>query len=137
MSTSVLDSVACPQCRATMSARATIIGCPSCGQAYPRLGSIPVLLQRPDEWLAVWRFQVGLLGQEGQEKLQQKEIELRSPGILPLVVQRCRAMLQAARDESNDVIALLDPLIPKNATPLSDVAMKTIESPLRRVQHLC
>jgi len=137
MSTTVLDKVACPQCRAATSVRAAEIRCQSCGQAYPRLGSIPVLLKRPEEWLAIWRLQLGMLGQEGQDKLAQKEAELKSPGILPLVAARCRAMLQAAKDEANDVIAVLDPLIPKNPPPMSDLAMKAIESPLRRVQHLC
>ena len=137
MSTTVLDSVACPQCRAATSARAAEICCRACGQAYPRLGAIPILLKRPEEWLAIWRLQLEMLGQEGQEKLGEKVAELQSPGTLPLVAARCRAMLEAAKDEANDVVAVLDPLVPKNPQPLSDTAMKTIESPLRRVQHLC
>src|SRR4051794_9481245 len=103
MSTTVLDRVACPQCRSTMSARAAALRCPSCGQAYPRLGSIPVLLRSPDEWLAVWRLQLAMLGKEGQDKLAEKELELRNPGIVPQAAERCRAMLQAAKDEANDV----------------------------------
>ena len=46
-------------------------------------------------------------------------------------------MVQAAIEEAKDVVRLLDPLIPRDVLPLDDYAVKALESPLRRVQHLC
>jgi SAM-dependent methyltransferase len=120
-----------------MAARAPTLRCPSCGQAYPRLGSIPVLLRDPAEWLALWRLQLGLLEHQGPERLAAEEAELRAPGILPLTASRCRAMVEAAGGEAKDVVRLLDPLVPKLAPSMEDFAVKSIESPLRRLQHLC
>jgi uncharacterized protein YbaR (Trm112 family) len=137
MSTSVLDDIVCPECRAPMDVRAPTIRCPSCARVYPRVGAIPVLLKQPDEWLAMWRLQIGLLEHQGPEKLLAEQAELRAPGILPLTVSRCLAMVEAGGGEAKDVVRLLDPLIPRDVPPMDDFAVKSIESPLRRLQHLC
>jgi hypothetical protein len=96
-----------------------------------------VLLKRPQEWLALWRLQLGLLEHEGPQRLEAEEAAVRAPGTLPLTASRCRAMVQAANQEAKDVFRLLDPLIPRQAPRMDDFAVKSIESPLRRVQHLC
>jgi uncharacterized protein YbaR (Trm112 family) len=138
MSASVLDSVVCPECRAPMSARPGELRCASCGQVYPRVGSIPVVMPRPKEWLALWRLQLGLLENEGQQKLAALEAELAAPGVLPLTASRCRAMVEGAREEAKDVIRLMDPLLPRDTSAaMSEVSMRAVESPVRRVPHLC
>jgi hypothetical protein len=47
-------------------------------------------------------------------------------------------MVDGAREEAKDVIRLLDPLLPRDTSAaMSGVAMRAVESPVRRVPHLC
>src|SRR5690242_3721666 len=107
---SVLDRAVCPQCRSPLDARAPVLHCASCGQEYPRVGPIPVLLKQPGEWLGIWRLQLGLLEHQGPEQLRAEEANLRAPGTLPLAASRSRAALKVAGDEAKAVFQLLDPL---------------------------
>jgi hypothetical protein len=120
-----------------MSALPAEIRCTSCGRNFPRIGKIPVLFKQPSEWLALWRLQIGLLEHQGHENLEAEATKLAAPGLLPLTVARGRAMIAASREEAGDVVRLLDPLLPRDPPGMNDFAMKAIESPLRRVPHLC
>ena len=121
-----------------MNARADEIRCASCQEVYPQVGGIPVLMQRPKEWLALWRLQLDLLENEGKQKLAAEEAGLATPGTLPLTASRVRAMVEGAREEANDVIRLLGPLLPRDTSAATTgMAMRAVESAVRRVPHLC
>ena len=55
-----LRGVQCPGCAAALDVGSEVIGCGGCGQHYPRVGGIPVLLPKPDQHVSLWRGQLGL-----------------------------------------------------------------------------
>jgi uncharacterized protein YbaR (Trm112 family) len=56
-----LADVLCPMCRAALDVATLDMTCSACGQRYPRVAGLPVLLPQPDAHVALWRGQLGLL----------------------------------------------------------------------------
>ena len=54
-----------------MDASAAIIRCAECGQTYPRLGTIPVLLADAENWIALWRVQLEVVERQAQQQFKQ------------------------------------------------------------------
>jgi uncharacterized protein YbaR (Trm112 family) len=131
---SVLECVSCPRCATPLNARATVIRCTECGQTYPRLGKIPVLLADPDSWLALWRVQLEVVERQAQSQFAGIEAQLQFGDALPSTVARCAAMVGAARQQVADIRAVLGPVLPLAARQLEKGV--TVKSTLEQIHYL-
>ena len=107
----IQDRVVCVRCGAPLDARAPAIACGKCGQVYPRVGRIPVLLPRPDAHVDLWRRQLNLLLENGQQTQAGLENEARAPGLSAAGQTRLRGMAQAVRDQAGDFAAVMGPAL--------------------------
>jgi SAM-dependent methyltransferase len=107
----VLDRVVCVRCAAAVDVRAAEIACGGCGQSYPRVGRIPVLLPQPHAHVELWRRQLTVLTEHGRQAQSALEGEAKADGILPDGRARVRAMAEAVRNQVDEIGALVGPAI--------------------------
>ena len=113
-----LACATCPRCTSTLDASSPVIRCQECGQVYPRLGTIPVLLPDPDSWIALWRVQLEIVERQAQNQFAGIEAQLQFGDALPSTVKRVGAMIGSARQQIADIRAVLAPLLPLGARQL-------------------
>ena len=65
-----MRDVVCPVCRGGIDVDASVIACAGCGQRFPLVGGMPVLLPQPEAHVELWRGQLGLLLERGQKTLE-------------------------------------------------------------------
>src|SRR5688572_29218492 len=133
---SPIEGLLCPRCGAMIDAGAEAIACAGCGDGYPRLGEIPVLLPRPRDWLKRWAVELALLEREGEAQLAALEATLGAPDLLPATEARCRAMVQAARAQAAEIKAVLLPLLAAAGVDGGAVSPDQLASPLLRLHYL-
>ncbi|HEY8925215.1 MAG TPA: hypothetical protein VIU64_12595, partial [Polyangia bacterium] len=67
----LLDSAICPRCRGPLEKASTRdFACAACGQAYPRLASIRVLLPEASRQIETWQQQLGLVLHHASETIR-------------------------------------------------------------------
>ncbi len=108
---SVLDRTVCVRCATIVDVRAPEIACPKCGQVYPRLGRIPVLMPRPQDHVELWRRQLALLTAHGREAESALNAEAEAPDILPAGRTRVRAMASAVQSQLEEIAAMVGPAL--------------------------
>ena len=111
-SRSLLNAARCPRCSTGMDLGAPNLECPECGQVYPRLGAIPVLLPDPMAYLASCRRQVARLAEQVERTIRDVHEQLQSADLLPLTRKRCRTMIEGMVGQLADVRAILEPRLP-------------------------
>lgn len=109
---SILHAVVCPRCSADLDLSAPTLRCRRCGQVYPRLGSIPVLLSAPLAYLASCRRQLDRLERQVERTVRDIREQLQTADLLPATRQRCEATIQGIAGQLADVRAILQPLLP-------------------------
>jgi len=141
--------VRCARCATALDPDAEVIACSRCGQKYPRLGRIPVLLPRPDDHLDVWRQQLGLLIVQSRQTTEGLEAEAQSRyGLVRRLSEtdvelreRCRATLRAGRrgtlnDYTDLILGVLEREAPVGVQPREILRMVAdhvaMTSPRRR-----
>ena len=107
----ICDRVLCTRCKGNLDPCAEAIRCARCGQEYPRVGRIPVLLPRPVDHIDRWRRQLGLLIRQGRETAQELENEARAHEASLAVFARLRSLALAARDQIEDLAACVGPAL--------------------------
>lgn len=105
------DGLRCPLCRAQLDVAMDQIGCGGCGQLYPRVGGIPVLLPKPAAHLALWRSQLGLLLERGQATLTRLQEASRGEGVAASTQERLVKLGEAVQAQVNDVGLVLGPAL--------------------------
>lgn len=108
---SALLGVLCPVCGRDLEVATGPITCAGCQRSYPRVGGIPVLLPKPEEHLALWRRQLGLLLERGQRTLAGLTDAAAEPGLSAATKQRLLALGAAVRDQVDDVGVVLGPAL--------------------------
>jgi SAM-dependent methyltransferase len=108
---SLLDDTLCPRCGVSVDVRPQDIVCHGCSKAFVRVGRIPVLLPLPDEQVALWRQQLGLLASQADPMGAALQAESRSPGLLPSARARLQAMIEGVRAQFADIAAVLGPAL--------------------------
>jgi hypothetical protein len=98
----------CPQCGGGLDGG---LACGACGQAYPRLASVTVLLPQPAAHLAHWRAQLGLIAQQGGETARALEAQAEEAGTGAAARTRLRALARAVETQVQDVAAVLGPAL--------------------------
>ncbi len=106
-----LRGVLCPACGAALDLGAEVISCSPCGQVYPRVGDIAVLLPKPDAHLDLWRGQLGLLLERGQATLGALTEAAGADALSPLTRARLLALGEAVQAQVADVGAVLGPAL--------------------------
>jgi SAM-dependent methyltransferase len=104
-----MDAVRCPRCSSPLHSQIPKIHCGRCGQHFPRLGSLPVLLREPEIYLQSCRAQLDLLEKQAARTIQSIEEQLTSGDVLPATRQRCLAMIDAIREQTTDIQSVLIP----------------------------
>jgi len=113
----VLDRVVCVRCRGPLDPRAADMRCTQCGQAYPRLGRIAVLLPRPEDQIVHWRQQLAALIAQEQKAHASVEQEASQSGILPDGITRLRVLADGVRLQALEVLELIGPALKGPAPP--------------------
>jgi len=108
---SVLDRLVCVRCATSVDVRAEEIACSSCGQTYPRVGRIPVLLPRPHDHVELWRRQLALLMAHAGQAEQSLAGEAEVPDLLADGRRRVRAMASAVKSQVDEIAALVGPAL--------------------------
>src|SRR6185369_10335211 len=106
-----LTGVLCPGCRAPLDVAVAEIACAACGQRYPRVAGMPVLLREPDAHVALWRGQLGLLLERGEQTLQALQATADGEGSSASTRARLLALGDAVKSQVADVAALLGPAL--------------------------
>jgi SAM-dependent methyltransferase len=104
--------------------RARPIVCVGCRRRYPLLGEIPVLLAEPDAYLESSRAQLTTLELQARQTLDGIQRQMGAPDAIPATRARCQAMLDALRDQLEDVRAILDPLLPPAGSAAREIGQR-------------
>jgi SAM-dependent methyltransferase len=108
---SLLADLRCVRCASPLDAGAVEIACAGCGQAYPRVGRIPVVLPRPEAHVELWRRQLALVVEQGRHTERQLVEEAEGAGGLDGARARLRAMAAAVRAQVDDLAAAVSPAL--------------------------
>jgi carnosine N-methyltransferase len=107
----VIGRVVCVRCGESLNTRAASMACARCGQQFPRVGGLPVLLPDPDAHVALWRRQLALLLGSGTQTQAALEEEARSPALPAAGRTRLEAMARGVRDQVADFAAVMGPAL--------------------------
>ena len=120
MTQAIADCAVCPRCRTRLDGA---IGCVSCGQSYPRLNSIRVLLPDASAHVEHWRMQLGLIIQQASETNHALQLQAAEPGIGGATRTRLQALARAIAEQVADVAAVLVPAIGDPLPPREGVGL--------------
>jgi SAM-dependent methyltransferase/uncharacterized protein YbaR (Trm112 family) len=126
---SLLADVVCPACRGALAVASggdepVVCGC---GQRYPRVGGILVLLPSAQEHVDLWRGQLGLLLERGQKTLEGLTEAGGADGLGPATRARLRGLGQAVQEQVADVAAVLGPALGGAAEPAGGLPRGVVE----------
>jgi len=107
----VLHRVVCVRCGTRVDVQAVEIACSGCGQTYPRVGRIPVLLPRPEAHVELWRRQLANLTAHANGVKSALEQEAGAPGVLPAASARVKAMARAVKSQIDEIVDAVGPAL--------------------------
>jgi len=107
----LLDHVICVRCKRAVDPREPSIACAECGQIYPRVGRIPVLLPRPDAHIELWRRQLALIQAQGRQTRLGLEAQANASDVRPSGKTRLHNLARAVIDQVDDIGAVLGPAL--------------------------
>lgn len=110
----------CPACRSPLDAA---FGCPACGQAYPSLGSIRVLLADPAVHLELWRRQLGFVTQQGSETPAALQSQAAALGVGSATRTRLQALGRAVAEQVAEVAHVLGPALGGPLPPIPELGL--------------
>jgi LSD1 subclass zinc finger protein len=122
-----IADVVCPGCRRPLDLRAEIVECSACGQRYPRVGGMAVLLPSAAEHVELWRGQLGLLLERGQQTLEGLTEAGAAAGLSAATGARLRGLGQAVREQVADVAAILGPALGGAGAPSGGLPRGVVE----------
>ena len=120
----ILDSALCPRCRGPLGTdTADTFDCAACGQTYPRLSSIRVLLPEAARRVEIWRQQLGLVLQHASESIRALAVQASAPDLAATTRARLQALARSIAEQAAEMAqivrpALGDPLVPEDGVEL-------------------
>lgn len=102
------NSAVCPACRTLLDAA---FGCARCGQSYPCIASVRVLLPAPLARIDHWRKQLGLVIQQSLETKRVIEAQAAAPAISNSTQTRLYALARAILEQVEDIAVVLAPAL--------------------------
>lgn len=109
----------CPECGGLIPLANSSLRCLACGQHFPRVGSIPVILPQPDAHLALWRSQLSLLKSQGQKTHEAFKRAAAAGGLSPRTVKRLESLAEAVGQQAEDIVAVMGPALGGEPAPPS------------------
>jgi SAM-dependent methyltransferase len=97
------QTVVCARCAGAPKFSGLDISCARCGQEYPRVGRIAVMLPRPDDHVTLWRQQLARLIAQGEHTLAGLDAEASSPDMLADGQTRLRRLAKAVHDQIREI----------------------------------
>jgi N2227-like protein len=116
----IANRLLCPHCGTLLDAA---VHCPTCGQSYPSLSSIRVLLPDPAVHIELWRRQLGFIIQQGSETPQALQAQAAEPAIGGSTRTRLHALARAVADQVDDVALVLGPALGGPLAPFEGLAL--------------
>jgi SAM-dependent methyltransferase len=116
-------TIVCPRCARPLTFRDPEIACASCGQKYPRVGRIAVLLPRPEDHVALWRRQLARLIAQGEHTVSGFDAEASSSGLLADGQTRLRALAKAVDDQLREIVDVVSPALGGPLPPTEDAGL--------------
>jgi hypothetical protein len=110
----------CPHCRMRLDAS---FGCTRCGQCYPCMGGIRILLPQPSAHVDYWRMQLGLISQQASETTRVLRSQAGEPGIDKATRTRLEALAGAVADQLTDITHVLGPSLGGPLPPREGVGL--------------
>jgi hypothetical protein len=104
----VNDCVVCPLCRARLDASFV---CAACGQAYPNVASVRVLLAPAAAHVEHFRKQLGLVLQQGAETKRVLEARAEEANVAAGTRTRLRALARGLSDQVGEIAAVVGPAL--------------------------
>src|SRR5690242_4870359 len=101
---SILNTAICPRCRGPLDRDAA---CALCGQTYPRLASVRVLLPDASLHLELWRRQLGLVLNHASETIRVLALQASAPDLGGTTRLRLQALARSIADQADDVAQIL------------------------------
>ena len=123
---SALRDVVCLACGAKLDLEEEAIVC-ACGQRYPRVGGMAVLLPSAAEHVALWRGQLGLLLERGQQTLEGLTEAASAAGLGEATRARLHGLGKAVREQVADIARVLEPALGGAAAPSGALPRGVVE----------
>jgi hypothetical protein len=117
------QAVVCVRCAGVLDFPSLEVVCVRCGQKYPRVGRIPVLLPRPDDHISLWRQQLALLVAQGEHTLAGMDAEATMPGVLREGQTRMRTLAKAVHDQVREISEVVSPALGGPLPPSQSVGL--------------
>ncbi|MDB4981941.1 MAG: hypothetical protein JWM82_2693 [Myxococcales bacterium] len=117
------QALVCARCAGALTFPETGIVCARCGQKYPRVGRIAVLLPRPDDHVNLWRQQLALLIAQSEHMRAGLEAEASSPGVLGDGQTRLRTLAKAVDDQIREIDHVVRPALGGPLPPTQGVGL--------------
>ncbi len=110
---SLLKGALCPACghRLEESYEDEPIACSGCRRSYPRVSGIPVLLPSAEQHVALWRRQLGLLLERGQQTFAALTNAAGEAQLAAATGERLTALARAVRNQVDDIASILEPAL--------------------------
>jgi len=98
----------CPACAGPLE-RADRLGCTACGQHFPLLTDIPVLMPKPEEFVGLWQNRLANFIASQQRNIESNRRLMASPGIYPPLRERLDRVTRARMENLQTLTELLAP----------------------------
>ena len=99
----------CPGCTGTLSFEDKL-HCGNCGQAYPLVGGIPLLMPKPEELVGLWQNRFANFAQGQQRNIQSNMQLIDSPAVYPPLRERLKTITRARSENLKTILELMSPL---------------------------
>lgn len=99
----------CPDCAGTLHLDGQLC-CDHCGNRFPLLGDIPLLMPRPEEMVGMWQNRFANFVQGQQRNIQANLQLIESPTLYPPLRERLKTITRARTENLRTVIDLMNPL---------------------------
>jgi len=124
----------CAQCSRPLDERQGGFGCRACGQHYPRVGRVPVLLPYPEDHVRLWRQQLAAVIAQGEYTRAALDGEFEHAAQLQSGPSRLRALQQALRQQLADIAAVVSPAL---GGPLAAADSNRLPRGVVEYSHFC
>jgi SAM-dependent methyltransferase len=133
----IADHVVCPRCSGPVKVRDAEVACEKCRQEFPRVGAVPVLMNRPDAVLSLWGQQLNLITSQVPQTKAGLQAQAHADGITPPGTLRLEALAQGVLDQATDVVALMAPALPGAPGESNGASLPpAMRTPLKYVHYL-
>jgi hypothetical protein len=98
----------CPACSGTLSLEDTL-ACSACGQAFPLLTDIPVLMPDPGKFIGLWQNRFANYVASQKRNIESNQHLIASPSTYPPLRERLKKVTRARADNLQTILELMAP----------------------------